>query len=132
MAKKRKSLPKLKAQCQIVFNAYIRKRDEALPCISCGHFREAYDAGHFFATQGYDGLRFTEDNAHKECVGCNRFNDSHLILYRDNLLAKIGQERFDALYKDAAEYKKNGYKWSRSEIEDKIVEYRTKLKELLK
>lgn len=123
--KKAKSLPKLKAEAQIVFNRFIRERDEGLPCVSCDEFKEL-QAGHFFPTQGYDGLRFDEDNVHGECAGCNCFDDSHLIGYRDNLLARIGEERFKALYERAKDYKQNGYKWSRSEVQEIIDKYKNK------
>jgi len=75
-------------------------------------------------------LRFTEDNAWPECPYDNMFNQSHLIGYRDNLLKKIGKKRFDALYERAAEYKKNGYKFSRSELQEIKEKYQSKLKEL--
>ena len=55
--KKKKTLPKLKKECQVVFNAFIRERDKDLPCISCGR-KLGLQAGHYYPTQGYDGLRF--------------------------------------------------------------------------
>jgi len=70
---KKQSLPKLKAKAQIVFNEYIRKRDADLPCISCGEFKDNYQAGHYYAVGGFDGLRFDELNCNKECVRCNCF-----------------------------------------------------------
>ena len=35
MAKKVHTIPELIKKAQVVFNAYIRRRDEGLPCISC-------------------------------------------------------------------------------------------------
>ena len=128
--KKTKSLPKLKGEAQILFNKWIRLRDEDQPCISCGKFCESYDAGHYYATQGYDGLRFNPDNCHKECVKCNRFDDSHLIGYGFNLEVKLGKKRYNELIQRARDYKQSGKKWSRSEIEDLIKEYKLKIKEL--
>ena len=113
--KKAKSLPKLKAECQKVFNAYIRKRDEGLPCISCGEFKPL-QAGHYYPVQGYDGLRFNGFNVNGECAGCNCFDDAHLINYGDNLLERIGEDDFAELKAQAKDYKQNGYKWSRSEL----------------
>lgn len=127
--KKSVSLPKLKNKLQEIFNEYIRLRDKDKPCISCGE-RRILQAGHFFPVSGYDGLRFDEDNVHGECAGCNGFDDMHLLGYRDNLVRKIGQERFIALTQRAADYKKNGYKWSRSELLEKIEHYKAKVKEL--
>lgn len=125
--KKKKSLPKLKAELQIIFNSYIRERDKRQPCISCGQFK-LLQAGHFFPVKGYDSLRFDEDNVHGECAGCNCFDEAHLINYNENLIARIGKERVEQLKEMAKEYKKNGYKWSRSELEELVKVYKQKLK----
>ena len=127
---KAKTLSKLKGDVQKVFNAYIRQRDEGKPCISTGQYFEKKDCGHFFPASTHDGLRFDEDNAHGESIRANRFDEGHLIGYRDNLLERIGQERFDALYERAAEYKKNGYKWSRWELEEIKEKYKKLLKDV--
>lgn len=127
--KKAKSLPKLKAEAQLVFNAYIRKRDEGQPCISCGEFK-TLQAGHYFPIQGYDGLRYEEFNVNGECAGCNCFDESHLIGYGDNLKNKLGDRNFGLLKLRAEDYKKNGYKWSRSELEQMIAFYKNEIKNL--
>lgn len=127
--KKQKSLAKLKQECQVVFNTYIRKRDEGQPCISCGRPKEL-QAGHYWAVKISDALRFDEDNVHGECSGCNCFDPCHLISYTENLKAKIGDARYKELKQRAEDYKKHGYKWSRSEIEEKIKYYKQKIKEL--
>jgi len=123
------TLPKLKAKCQELCNEYIRLRDEGQPCISCGQIKPL-QAGHFFAVKGYDSLRFNEDNVHGECASCNCFNESHLIGYYDNLLIKIGVERMGKLKMLAEDYKQNGYKWSRTELLEKIEYFKEKIKEL--
>ena len=125
--KKRKSLPRLKSELQIIFNSYIRERDKNQPCISCGQFKPL-QAGHFFPVQGYDALRFDQDNVHGECAGCNCFDEGHLIGYQDNLRIRIGNERLEELKERARDYKKNGYKWTRSELEEMIIIYKNKLK----
>ena len=73
---KSKSLPKLKADLQKVFNQFIRLRDQDKPCISCGQVK-LLQAGHYYPVQGYEGLRFDEFNVHGECAGCNCFNQAH-------------------------------------------------------
>jgi hypothetical protein len=127
--KKQKSLPKLKAECQLVCNEYIRLRDDGLPCIACGE-NKPLQAGHYFAVQGYDGLRFNELNVHGECSRCNCFDMSHLIGYGENLLNRIGSDNFIELKRLAKDYKRNGYKWSRSELIEKIQYFKDKIKEL--
>ena len=126
---KKKTLPKLKAELQKVFNEFIRLRDKDKPCISCGQFKDL-QAGHFYCVKGYDGLRYDEDNCFGECSYCNCFDESHLIGYNAHLLERIGLERFKMLQEKAIAYKKNGYKWSRSEIEEMIKHYKTRINEL--
>lgn len=127
---KKVTLPKLKAKAQLVFNAFIRERDKDQPCISSGKTGVIKQAGHFFPVSTYDGIRFDEDNVHGESVYSNCFDEGHLIPYRDNLLKRIGKERFDALYKRAEDYKKNGYKFTRSELLEIIALYKKKITEL--
>src|SRR5574343_298353 len=127
--KKSTSLPKLKAKCQKIFNEYIRLRDADKPCISCGQPKNDIQAGHFYAVKGYDGLRFDEFNVNGECSGCNCFDESHLIGYAENLLERIGKAEFDLLKLRAVDYKRRGYKWSRTELEEKIEYYSQKIKE---
>jgi len=134
MGKKRKTIGKLKADLDKIYNKYIRLSktvDGYANCISCGevHPFENLDCGHFFAKKGYDGLRYDEDNTWPECRNCNRYEESHLIGYQDNLRIKIGEERLDALKERARQYKQGFFKWDRSEIEEKIIYYKEKLKE---
>ena len=129
MAKKTKTLAKLEKELQIVFNTFIRLRDQDELCISCGLYFNVKDAGHYFPTQGYDGLRFNELNVNGECPGCNRFNEGHLIGYGENLPEKIGIEAYKELKQKAREYKMYGNKWSRSDLMEKIAYYKMKVKE---
>jgi len=123
------TIPKLKAKAQLVFNAYIRERDKDQPCISCGQFK-TLQAGHYYPVQGYDGLRFNEDNVHGECAGCNCFDEGHLIGYGGYLVLRIGVDRLTALGKQAKDYKHNGYKFSRHELLEIIALYKKKITEL--
>ena len=127
---KTKTIAKLKQDVQKICNLYIRMRDKDQPCISCGRWTETPDAGHFFPTSTHDGLRFDPDNIHSQCIRCNRFDEGHLIGYAINLKERIGQERYDALFKRAADYKRNGYKWTRQELIELKQKYATKIKEL--
>jgi hypothetical protein len=124
---KTKTVGKLKKELQVIVNQYIRLRDEGKPCISCGSYN-TLQAGHFFAVGGYDGLRFDEDNIHGECARCNCWDESHLILYADNLKSKIGEHDFNALKQRAADYKRNGYKFSRPELLELIEIYKKKVR----
>lgn len=127
--KKRLTLPRLKQKLQIVFNQYIVERDKGKPCVACGQ-PKPLEAGHYYSVRMYDGLRFDETNVHGECHYCNCFDDSHLIHYRYKLKERIGQHDFELLEKKAEDYKKNGYRWERSQLEAMISYYTRKLKEL--
>ena len=127
MAKKTKTIGKLKKELQPIFNEHIRLRDDGRPCISCGSYSKL-QAGHFFAVGGYDGLRFNEDNVHGECSRCNCWDESHLITYADNLKIKIGEMDYNDLKQAAADYKMNGYKFSRGELLELIEIYKEKVR----
>jgi hypothetical protein len=124
---KHKSIPALKAELQLIFNKFIRYRDANEPCISCGKVKEL-QAGHYYSVKGYDGLRFDEMNVNGECSGCNCFDESHLIGYGENLKIKIGLTEYKKLCDRARQYKINGYKFTRSELMDKIDYYKYKVK----
>ena len=112
---------------QKVFNTYIRKRDKAKGCISCGRaFHGKYDAGHYFSVGSHPELRFDEDNVHGQCVYCNRDKHGNLIEYAERLPQRIGEYRYEAL---KARRGQNN-KLSIPEIERMIEEYKAKIKEL--
>jgi hypothetical protein len=88
-------------EAQVAFNRYIRTRDAAEPCISCGRFHTgAYDAGHYRSVGAQPAIRFNEDNCHKQCVPCNQHKAGNVIEYRLRLLQKIGPERLAFLEQD--------------------------------
>lgn len=111
---------------QIVFNKYIRLRDEKEPCISCGRKDvEEFHAGHFIATT-YQYHRFNEDNVHKQCSYCNTHLRGNIIEYRKNLINKIGLCRVEYL-----ENTKNMmFDWTREDLQEKIKEYKNKIKKI--
>lgn len=128
-------LQKLLNKCQIVFNEYIRLRDltgDYFKCISCGQIKDKrfLHCGHYYNVGHYNGLRFDEDNAHSQCNHCNTFLHGNLIEYRNNLIFKIGIERFNLLETRAGVYKRSGNKFTRFDILYKIEELRRKIKDL--
>lgn len=86
------------AEAQAAFNGWVRARDAALPCISCQrHHDGQYHAGHYLSTGARPELRFDERNLHKQCQPCNTHLHGNLILYRVNLIKKIGLAAVEAL-----------------------------------
>lgn len=83
-------------EAQAVFNQWVRLRDEALPCISCGrHHHGKYDAGHYRTTAACPELRFDPLNVHKQCSPCNTQLSGNIVEYRLELIRRIGQEQVD-------------------------------------
>lgn len=90
---KMKSRSQWAKEAQAAVNKFIRLRDADLPCISCGRFHQgAHDAGHYLSVGARPELRFDELNIHKQCVPCNQHKSGNVVLYRINLLEKIGDE----------------------------------------
>lgn len=119
------SLSTLVDRLDTVFSRYIRLRD-AMPsgmfrCISCGKIKpiEQADAGHYHSRR-HMSTRFDEDNVNAECRFCNRFSADHIIGYRENLIKKIGEQRFLLLEVKAHET----HKWSAFELEQLAKYYR--------
>ena len=132
---KKVTLPKLKARAQLVFNKYIRLRDSEttyFKCVSCSKYKaiDQMNAGHFYNVGHYDGLRYFENNCHGQCIECNKHLHGNLIEYRDNLVDKIGPDKFNNLQLQAGLYKRNGYKFTRTEVQEIIKLYTQKLKDL--
>jgi hypothetical protein len=113
-------------EAQAAFNAWVRERDAALPCISCGRFHQgAYDAGHYRSVGAQPALRFHEDNCHKQCVPCNQHKAGNVVEYRLGLIARIGPERVAFLEEEHAPAK-----LTVDEIQAIKAHYRAKLRTL--
>lgn len=131
--KKSPSLSALVERLDKVFSKYIRLRD-AMPsglfrCISCGKIKPIgqADCGHFHS-RTHMSTRFDEDNCHAECRYCNRFSADHLIGYRENLIRKIGEQRYLLLEVKAHETRK----WSHFELEQLVKYYKSLVEKLQK
>lgn len=118
--KKEKTIAQLKKQAQRVFNAWIRERDNGEPCLACKNYADKMDASHYIA-QGSSGyLRYNEDNVHNTCYSCNRFKHGNLVLYRINLVKKIGKDRVEWLEDNVHKI----HTWTREELLEIIERYK--------
>ena len=95
---------KLIEDAQKLVNAYVRKRDAINPngdfiCISCKKLKpkDQCNAGHFYNRGNFGSVRFDLDNIHSQCIQCNYHQHGNLLPYRENLIKKIGLERFQNL-----------------------------------
>jgi hypothetical protein len=118
---------------QKAFNAFIRERDKQFNCISCGNKLQIFtgvkgqlfDCGHYRSTGSAPHLRFNEDNAHAQCVRCNRYLSGNVERYRDGLKVRIGQKRLDEL-----ESNNEVVKYTVDDLWKIEKDYKQKLKEL--
>jgi len=117
------------ADAQKAVNAYVRKRDEGMPCISCGKpWQLGFQAGHYRSVGSAAHLRFDADrNLMGQCVKCNMHLHGNLINYRIGLIARIGIEAVEALETDQV-----SRKYTIDDIKAIKAHYRAKLKELQK
>jgi hypothetical protein len=114
-------------EAQVVFNQYIRLRDKAQPCISCGSkLGSKYDAGHFYSMGGHKAVTFDEENVHAQCVTCNQFKHGNLLNYREGLLKRIGEAKLDALSQRANATRK----YTNDELQELIKTYKQKTNEI--
>lgn len=127
-----KTIPRLIREAQVAFNAWVRARDAAEPCVSCGApppdlsgLHAGRDAGHYRSTGSASHLRFHPDNCHAQCVKCNQWGAGMAVDYRIRLLLRIGMVRVDALEAD-----NTVKKWTREELTEIRDHYRKKLKTL--
>lgn len=129
-----KTYPQLVAEAQREFNAFIRLRDSAKPCICCGRTSDKtfltgsdWDAGHYRSTGSAPHLRFHEDNVHRQLVGCNRFGAGRAVDYRIGLIARIGLLRVEALEAD-----NTPRKWTHDELREIRDAYRRRVRDMKK
>lgn len=103
------------------FNKAIKLRDSdgiRFRCIACGKTKpiRQFNAGHYLSAGSNEALRFNWDNVHGECVSCNKYEQDHLIHYRQNLVRKIGEKKVIDLELKASLFKSKVHKWSLEDL----------------
>ncbi|MDV5861380.1 recombination protein NinG [Pseudomonas mendocina] len=113
-------------EAQSVFNAWVRERDQALPCISCGrHHQGQWHAGHYRTVGSSPELRFEPLNVWKQCAPCNNHKSGDIVNYRIELVRRIGAEQVAWL-----EGPHEAKRYSIEDLKAITAEYRAKLREL--
>ncbi|VVN50626.1 hypothetical protein PS687_00366 [Pseudomonas fluorescens] len=111
---------------QQAFNSWVRARDAALPCVSCGrHHQGKYDAGHYRTVGSNPALRFEPMNCHRQCSPCNTRLAGNIVNYRIELVKRIGAEAVEWL-----EGSHEAKKYTVDELKAMTAEYRAKTREL--
>mgnify|MGYP003654507127 CR=1 FL=1 len=79
MAKKLKTITKLKKELDAIFSTYVRLRDASIDgiaiCVTCNasnHYKKLQN-GHFMSRR-HMATRFEEKNTAVQCMGCNMYN----------------------------------------------------------
>jgi hypothetical protein len=117
---KQNTLPKLLEKTQKIVNSYIRRRDEGLPCISCGSM-SANQAGHWISVRQSSALRFNEWNIALQCPGCNLYKHGNQAMYRIGLVERIGENAVKELEHIAVNNRVK--KWTRDELFEIMAKY---------
>ncbi|WP_085637956.1 MULTISPECIES: recombination protein NinG [unclassified Pseudomonas] len=113
---------------QQAFNEWVRLRDAALPCVSCGrHHDGQYHAGHYRTVAANPEIRFEPLNVHKQCAPCNNHKSGDILNYRIELLKRIGAEALAWL-----EGPHEPKKYTTEDLKAITAEYRAKARELKK
>jgi hypothetical protein len=108
---KKINLAKLKKEVWQLVSIAIRLRDAdvhgQVTCISCNYtgyyIRDKIQAGHFFQSRNFQGVRWNFDNIHGQCQFCNGGRQGNVYRYYTKLKEKIGQNRIDKLNNNADE-----------------------------
>ena len=114
-------------EAQIAFNAWIRLRDQGLPCISCGTTADVqYAAGHYRTVASCPELRFEPLNVHLQCNrNCNMAKSGSILEYRIELVKRIGKDKVDWL-----EGKHEPKRYTIEDLKAIKAEYREKVRQL--
>ena len=85
-------------EAQASFNLWVRLRDAALPCVSCGRYHLGqWHAGHFLSRGARPELAYEPLNCWKQCAPCNTHLSGNAVLYRKTLIERIGLDRVEWL-----------------------------------
>lgn len=100
-------------------HAYVRKRDQNKPCISCGcQWNDKFQAGHYYPAGSFETLKFNLDNINGQCEQCNLFKEGNFENYTLNLPKRIGKIRFDNLVKLAEIDKQFSKVWNLENLKE--------------
>ena len=122
---KTKKLAKQKADKY--FSEYIRKRDSTngmATCVTCGKRTAQFDCGHFLSRR-FQSTRYDEQNAHAQCLKCNRFENGNQFEHSKAIDEKYGEGTADELLQKSkmiCKRKKSDFEWIAKEYKQKSEE----------
>jgi hypothetical protein len=102
-----------------VVHAYVRKRDQGKPCISCGcNWNPEFEAGHHYSANSFTTLKFNLDNIAGQCFFCNNKLEGNFSNYALNLPKRIGVERYNELVRLASIDKQFSKVWDLENLKE--------------
>lgn len=107
------------------FSQYIRLRDSKngrAVCCTCGVSTIQFDAGHFIS-RSYESTRYDEQNAHAQCLSCNRFKHGKQFEHSMHIDRVYGAGTADKIYiksKMLCKRKHADYEWIAQEYKQKV------------
>jgi hypothetical protein len=113
-------------EAQVVFNRFIRERDQGKLCISCNTIPKKKNAGHYYSQGGHSNVRFDEDNVHLQCEACNTYLSGNLLNYQIGIEKRIGAEKLIELQGRAHIEKR----WSVEELKNIIKKYKELVRDM--
>ena len=123
-----KTRTQLARSAQTDFNAWVRYRDSALPCVSChrpASWGGQWHASHLLSVGARPDLRFDPANVHKACSICNAYRSGNVGPYRVELIKRIGLAEVERLEGPA-----QGEKLTRDELIELRARYAKLAREL--
>jgi len=132
MAKKQKTISKLKKELDKIFSLYIRLR-EATPeglvqCFTCNkvsHYKSGIHAGHFISRSKLP-TRFSEINVQNQCYRCNIHLSGNQWIFGSRLDAKYGE----GTAMEMEGLSRQTIKFMRCDYEEMIKDYKERVKKL--
>jgi hypothetical protein len=102
-----KSIIKIRDKADNVFSKFIRNRDNHT-CYTCGKQMKPSESqcGHY-ESRSHLGTRYSEENCHCQCVGCNVFKKGNYPIYALRLQEEYGKDILEKLHREAMTIKKN-------------------------
>jgi len=107
------------AELQALVNKYVRLRDSALGCCSCGKsasWQGQWHASHLYSRGHSSALRFNLWNINKSCSICNNHLSGNIGEYKSRIINKIGVERYEWLESHKSDPKSFDIEWIKRAI----------------
>jgi hypothetical protein len=113
-----------KAKADRYFSEYIRLRDSVggvAVCCTCGSRVSEFDCGHFI-TRAQEATRYDEQNAHAQCLSCNRFKHGRQFehgLHVDRVHGEGTAVKIHIKSRILCKRKQADYEWIAQEFKEK-------------